>query len=225
MEVADVMKVINQPISITLLTLLGGGYLLAILGERRARQAKITEKAVEFVTEMADDINALFARIFAHIRRGSREQVEDRLKERLQKLFEKRLGVRVRSRAYLDGDEFWEDYEWVIWALRDIRDLLGIAHENQPFEAVRNEIRNRAEQIERSWRTQGERSSEFEKQPLRPPPDERSRDIELKPPFDELFVVAKMVELRATWLLARGLRNALTPTRGRCRRSRKTVRI
>ena len=217
------MTFLNQPVFIALLTPVGGGYLLAILRERRARQEKIKEKAVEFVTEIADHINALFARIFAHIRRDSREQVEDLLKERLQKLFEKRLGVRVKSRAYLGGDELWEDYEWVIWALRDIRDLLGIAHENQAFAAVRNEIRNWSEQIEESWRMQDERSRQFEKQLLRTPPDERSRDIKLKPPFDELFVVAKMVELRATWLLARGLRNGLAPTRGRCRRSRRTV--
>ena len=119
------MEFLNQPFILGVL----GSYVFARLSERRAQREKTREKAVEFVTEVADDVNALFARIFAHIRGGSPHSPElaKLLGQRLQILFEKRLSVQVKSRAYLDGNDLFNDYERVIWAARYIVEQIRAA--------------------------------------------------------------------------------------------------
>ena len=91
----DLVVFLNQPIVVSILTLLLGSYLLSWLSERRSRLDKRREKAIEFITEVGDDMNSLYAALFGYIRAENPDiWLNQNIREARGKLFTKRMGVK-----------------------------------------------------------------------------------------------------------------------------------
>jgi hypothetical protein len=124
----------NQPFILTLLSLAIGGFLLGMLSDRRARKDKIRDKAIELLTEIGENINEVSSRLYTPIRREEPLSQPHRiLDERVGILLSQRMGIRVRSEAYLKSKGFYEKYELLIWQLYRIRNTLEtISKEHDP---------------------------------------------------------------------------------------------
>jgi hypothetical protein len=100
----------NQPLAIsfvTTLTTLGvGGFLLAHVTERRAKESKRQENALEFLTEVASDINSVFTPLMQYIRDDAltdegRQNLLNKVKKKLPTLVQKRFSVKIKTDALL----------------------------------------------------------------------------------------------------------------------------
>jgi hypothetical protein len=111
--------VFNQPLVLTVLTLLISGLAFAYLSDRRAKQSKRLEQAVGFVNEVGADLNAVVTPLFRYIRMGNHEDKQptsdqerekirseqeklfSRVSKSIPRLFEKRVSVSVKTKAFL----------------------------------------------------------------------------------------------------------------------------
>ena len=194
----DLFAFLNQPIVLTLLSLTIGGYLLSLLSDRRARKDKIRDKAIELITEISNDVNAVTAHLFGIIRS---QAVQGRdfalLNERVGHLLTQRMSVRVRSAAYLKSEEFYPKYNIVVWELRRVREFLirlSELSEGAEVEQLITEVQHWQNWLSQAW------PFEIKKKVERP---------ELYIPFDEFYNWGEMLVDRATWLFTSNLKSAL----------------
>jgi len=188
-----VFALLNQPIVLALLSLTIGGYLLSLLSDRRARKDKIREKAIELLTEVGDNINAVTARLFG-ILRSKKVQLQkgSDLDEKIGRLFIRRMSVQVRSKAYLNSEEFYRRYEYLVWQLRRVRDSLVTLSGEYDLEQETAKIQAQKKRLLDFW-----------------PLEDELQATEGEPPFSELLSLTQMIVNRAVWLLSSNLKSVL----------------
>lgn len=100
---------LNQPIVITLITLVIGSFTISLITERRSRRNKLRDKAVEFITEAGNTFNNFFPHLYGRLRSGRIEWDQD-LDDELKELFSKRMWIQIGSQAYLKSETFHLQY-------------------------------------------------------------------------------------------------------------------
>jgi hypothetical protein len=114
------------------------------------------------------------------------------LNEAIGNLFAKRLSIRVRSKAYLDSEQFYRQYDIIIWELRHVFDFMATLTDEYNKEQVVRAIQARKEHLGEVWPLKSERITS-----------------EGEPPFSELLSWTEMITDRATHLLSTYLKSAL----------------
>ena len=102
-------EILNQPIMITLVTLLIGSYAISLIMERRARRNKLRDQAVEFITEAGNRFNHFFPHLYGRLRTGSLEW-DQTLNDEINELFSKRMWIQIGAQAYLKSETFHTRY-------------------------------------------------------------------------------------------------------------------
>lgn len=178
---------LNQPFVTTLLTLIVGGYLFGRITERRARKDKIREQAIEFLEEAGNDMNWVLSRLYGRIRTKS-FGMDATIDEKRRELFTKRFSVRIKSKAYLKSDEFWEKYESLTFEIDRIVRFIGSHSTADESEKLLAEIQRHQQRVVTDWPLTGE-----------------MLDSKRDPPWNELENWVMMVWNRAVLLLTRNL--------------------
>src|SRR2546423_7190611 len=137
----EVFAILNQPLVLTILTLVTGSYLFSRLSERRAKKDKIREKAIQFLEEVGTDINSVLSSIYGRIRTQNFEIKPDSfIDEKRKALFNKRFSVRIRSSVYLKSEEFWKEYEQITFEIDKIVLFMGKLSGDYRLDSVVTEI-------------------------------------------------------------------------------------
>jgi hypothetical protein len=151
----SIFEFLNQPIVITLVTLAIGSYTLSLITERRARQNKLRDQAIEFITEAGNSINQLFPHFYSRLRTG-RLEWDQVLDEEIKEVFSKRMWIQIGSQAYLKSETFHTQYflllDEVIGVARYFGDLVS---EGDSEQLARN-IRENRTQLVSTWPSKDE---------------------------------------------------------------------
>jgi hypothetical protein len=184
---------LNQPFILTMISLTIGGFLLGLLSDRRARKDKIRDKAIELLTEIGENINEVSSLLYGPIRREEPlSQPHRTLNEKIGILISQRMGIRVRSEAFLKSNDFYGKYELLIWQLYRIRETLeAISKEDDPNQAAAK-VQKRINYLRETWPLKNE-----------------SLDEDHKSPYRELFLWTQMIVNRAAYLLSSHLKSAV----------------
>jgi len=189
----EFFSLLNKPIFITLVTLLVGGYLFSWLTERRAKKDKIREKAIQFLEEVGNDLNSILSLTYGRIRTGNFEIAKDSpIEEKRSGLFTKRFNVRIRSKAYLGSDEFWQEYERLTFEIDRIIRLIGSLSKGYDLTKVKMKIKAKKKRFEEDW--------PFEGKPF---------TSKYEPPSNELEEWNHMIWIRAVGLVSSTLQAIL----------------
>jgi|GEM_PF-2639569 len=148
----SILTVLSKPIIITALTLTIGSYLFARLTELRSKREKIREKSLQLLEDVGSDINAVISLMYGHIRRGDfGMDVTSPLNEKRAALFTRRFSVRIRSKGFLQTDDFWERYDQLIFEIdRIARLMMSLSHEYVTDDVV-NQIEANKKRFAREW--------------------------------------------------------------------------
>jgi len=188
-----ILNFLNQPIFLTLLSLAIGGYLFSLLSDHRARKDLVRDKAVELLTEIGEDINSITSRLYWHINREKPDvRQHTDLNKNMKELLANRMGIRVRSEAYLKSPDFYKKYEFIVWQLYHVRDTLGDLSGKHELEQIMANIQQQKKSL-----------SEFiplEDEPLK----QRGQ-----PPYNEISLWTQMIVNRSAALLSSNLKSAL----------------
>lgn len=185
----QILTFLSRPIVLTLLTLTIGSYLFTRLTERRAKRDKIREKALQLLEEVGNDLNSVISLIYGRVRNSDFEITKDSLiYEKRGGLFTKRFSVRIKSRVFLESEEFWQRYEQLMFEIDRIVRFIGSLSGNYDLADVVTRIKEHRESFAKVW-----------------PFAERSTHSKYSPPSDELVVWVDMVWDRSVWLLSMNL--------------------
>ncbi len=141
---------LNQPIVLTLITLSFGGYLVTAISDRRARKDKLTEKAIEFLTDTGNDLNSVISAFYAGLRTGKPLSGQSRT-EAFTRLFAKRMSVRIGSEAYLRSDEFWRHYDDILHELEGVSQFLADRPKHGHSKKIISQIQDRRSRLRKAW--------------------------------------------------------------------------
>lgn len=179
----QVFEFLNQPIVLTLVSLVVGSYLLSIVADRRSRQNDLRDKAVEFLTGAADTINVFIPLIYRKLRTGSLE-VDQEIEDGLTVLFSSRMRIQVGSQAYLKTDDFSHKYFRLLDELSAVMQLMLQFEKAEDEKAVLDKVAARRGNLVKEWPLIDEEH----------PPSAGS-------PTDELIWLMDLVLHRTTFLL------------------------
>ena len=144
----DIFAILNQPFILTLLSLTLGGYLFRLLSDHRARKETIRDKAIEFLTEVGENINSVISKLFWHINNEKPHVWKNEgLKKEIGELISNRMGVQVKSEAYLKNSDFYEKYVYLVWELYFVRGTIGELINEYDLDQIMVRIRQRKEKL------------------------------------------------------------------------------
>ena len=187
----SVFDFLNQPIILTLITLTVGSFLLSLVAERRARNDKLRDKAIEFLTDAGDIISQFVPHVYGQLRTGS-TNVDDALRIAIKDLFAKRLGIQVGSQAYLRSETFLSQYYQLLDQLMAVVVCMTELEQGGNTEETLLKIQEHSRRLGDSWPLADESL---------PPSTGR--------PVDELILWMDMILHRAAQLLSKHLKAAL----------------
>lgn len=148
----DFFTFIETPIVNTLLTLAIGGFLFKWISDRRAKRDKIREKALEFLDEIAQELNSVISMTFGKIRGEAFLQEDEPLRDQKDELFTKRFTVRIKGEALLNDPELTNKYDLLVWELNDLINLLYQSAPNEiNMAALSQNIQARMQQLKTHW--------------------------------------------------------------------------
>lgn len=182
---------LNQPIVAGLLTLVVGSYLLNLIADRRSRKNKLRDQAIEFLTEMGDDLTLVISSIYARLK-GHNSVSDLELVEAFTKLYANRMRVQVGSRAYLKSEEFPQSYDKLIRELEGVALYLIGEQEQASSEQIISQIQERRNRLGKTWL--------IENETLQKPAYELG---------DELMLWVDMILHRTTHLLSNNLKSVI----------------
>jgi hypothetical protein len=216
LEIAELKRkesipfLLNQPVFLTLITLLAGGYIFSRVNERKARRDKRLEKAIEFIDEIGKDLNATLTVIFRYIRLGNyegeiiesyeekerlaknRKEFLSDLEQKVPTLFAKRLSVEIKSKTFLKDKQFSIDYNDLVREIERIFQMVRRYKDSNDIDAYLTKINENRARFKSQW-------------PLK----EKIPDRKLKPPFKQLNDWTEMIWSRTVSLLSSVLKTSL----------------
>lgn len=187
-----ILTLLSKPIILTLVTLGVGSYLFARLTERRSKKERTRENALKLLDDVANDLNSVISVIYGHIRRADFKIEKDSvIDKRRAELFTKRFSLRIKSKAFLRSDEFWQRYEQLAFEIdKLVRFMMSLATQ-QNIEVVA-QIKKHQERFAKEW-----------------PFKDRLVHSKYPPPSDQLVIWADMVWDRSDWLISKQLNTVL----------------
>lgn len=186
-----ILEFLNQPIVLTLITLLVGSYLLDMVAERRSRRDKLRNQAIQFLTEASDYIGELAPHIYERLRTGNLENTPE-MEEGLKKLFSRRMSIQVGSQAYLQSPAFSRQYLELINEFPAVIESIRILTQGGDAQVVLAHIQRRSRRLRETW----------------PLPDEALHP-QTGEPLDALILWMDLVMHRITDLITAHLRMVL----------------
>jgi hypothetical protein len=186
----NIIDFLNEPIVLTLVTILIGSYLVSVIADRRARKNKLRDEAIQFLGEAGDHINQIFPLIYRNLRTGAIE-VDPLIEDGLTNLFSKRMSIQVGSQAFLHSELFYKQY----FRLLDLIALVIVSmsgFQTADREQALAQIRKNRLQLSEDW-----------------PVVEEALFLEPLEPIDEYIAWMDMVMLRTTQLLSSHLDEAM----------------
>lgn len=151
----QIFDFLNQPIVLTLVSLVVGSYLLSLVAERRSRQNRLKEKSIEFLTEAADTINTFIPLIYRQLRTGSLK-VDQAIEEGLTDLFSGRMRIQVGSLAYLKTEKFAHKYFELMDELSAVMQFMVQFERGEDKAEVLHAVIVRREKLMADWPLNGE---------------------------------------------------------------------
>lgn len=146
---------LNQPIVITLFTIVIGSYAISLIMERRARRNKLRDQAVEFITEAGNSINQFFPHLYGRLRTGSLEW-DQTLDKELNELFSKRMWILIGSQAYLKSETFHTQYFQLLDEVIDVVQSFGDLVSDGDSEELSKKIQENRIRLVSIWPVEGE---------------------------------------------------------------------
>jgi hypothetical protein len=186
-----ILEFLNQPIVLTLVTLVVGSYLLSIVAERRSRRDRLKDKSIEFLTEAGSTINAFVPLIYSQLRTYNLA-IDQAIQDGMRDLFSARLGIHIGSKAYLKSEKFARQYFKLLDELAAVVEFMSDFEQAEEQEETLAKVRARRERLLTDWQLEGET----------PPPD-------TGPPVDELIWMMDLILHRATALLSEYLERVM----------------
>lgn len=186
-----ILDFLNQPIVLTLVTLIVGSYLLSIVAERRSRNDRLKDKAIEFLTDAANTINAFVPLIYRQLRTG-KLAVDQAIEDGMTDLFTKRLGIHVGSQAFLKNEQFAFKYFKLLDELASVVVLLTELEQGSDAEEIVKKVRVNRKRILEEW-----------------PLANESFSPETGQPADELILLMDVILHRITDLFSKNLKEVM----------------
>jgi hypothetical protein len=184
------LELLNQPIVLTLVTILFGSYLLSVVADRRARKIKLRDEAIQFLQDAGNHINQIFPLIYRNLRTGV-IQVDHHIEKGLTDLFSKRMSIQVGSQAFLDSEFFYNQYFELLDQIAAVIVSMS-AYEPDAREKVIAQIKKSRLQLSEDWPVRNE-----------------ALILESREPVDEYIAWMDMIMLRTTELLSTHLEAAM----------------
>lgn len=179
-----VFDFLNQPIVLTIISLIVGSYLLSIVAERRSRRDRLKDKSVEFLTEAADTINSFVPLIYRKLRTGSLK-IDQAIEDGLTDLFSSRLRIQVGSLAYLKSEEFANRYFRLLDELAVVMQLMLEFERSKDQGTTLQKVSTRQKNLQSEWPLENEEL----------PPSDGT-------PVGELIILMDLILHRITYLLS-----------------------
>jgi hypothetical protein len=145
-----ILEILNQPIVLTLITLTVGSYLFSLIAERRSRKDKLKDKAIEFLTQAGDNLNAFYPQIYRQLR-ADRAEVNQEITNGLGDLFATNISVQVGSQAYLNSDEFHRRYMQLLNEFAAVVTYMTELEQGATPDGIIAQIRERRNRLGDSW--------------------------------------------------------------------------
>lgn len=187
----SILAFLNQPIVLTLITLIVGSYLLNLVAERRSRRDKLRDQAIDFLTDASNYIGALAPIIYAHLRTGKAETSPEMF-DGLKDLFARRMSIQVGSQAYLQSDAFYLQYFRLMDEFPGVIEGLQALGRGEDAQGVIQRAKQHSDRLQALWPLEGE--------PLHPQTGE---------PVDALILWMDLVMHRMTDLITLNLEKAM----------------
>ena len=146
----SVFEFLNQPIIITIVSLVIGSYAISLITEKRARQNKLRDQAVEFITQAGNNINHFLPLLYSRLRTG-RIHWDQTLDDALTELFAKRMWVQIGSQAYLRSETFYQRYYQLLDEIMKLVQKFHILEQKGEGQSLAEEIRSQRESLVRTW--------------------------------------------------------------------------
>lgn len=151
----SVFEFLNQPIIITIVSLVIGSYAISLITEKRARQNKLRDQAVEFITEAGNHINQFLPQLYNRLRTG-RIHWDQTLDDELTELFTKRMWVQIGSQAYLRSETFYRRYYQLLDEIMKLVKIFHTLEEKGDSQLLAEEIRDQRESLVRAYPQENE---------------------------------------------------------------------
>lgn len=108
----------NQPIFLTAISIAFGGLFLTLISKYIEQRNSRRTKAIEFLEGVASNLNSVLSSIAGHRKRNLfGNDINPELDAKRGDLFKNIFSVRVKSKAYLGSDVFWQQYESIIYEI------------------------------------------------------------------------------------------------------------
>ncbi|MEJ2758312.1 MAG: hypothetical protein P8046_07505 [Anaerolineales bacterium] len=151
----SILAFLNQPIVLTLITLIVGSYLLNLVAERRSRRDKLRDQAIDFLTDASNYIGAIAPNIYAHLRTGKMETSPEMF-EGLKDLFTRRMSIQVGSQAYLESETFYLKYFRLMGEFPGVIESLRALEQGEDAAGVMQRAKEHIERLQVQWPLEGE---------------------------------------------------------------------
>lgn len=143
-----IWTLINKPIVVSIISVTLGGLCYSYISFRRDKRQKKSDKAIEFINETAKLINTPLSGIFGQIRYNCFMENKELLKD-VSVLFTNRFNVKLKSKAYLNSDNFHKKYEEIMWEISNLTTI--ITESNKNSEKLLLEIGEKKIELEKLW--------------------------------------------------------------------------
>ncbi|MEJ2447823.1 MAG: hypothetical protein P8Y37_07775 [Anaerolineales bacterium] len=151
----SVFEFLNQPLIITIVSLVIGSYAISLITEKRARQNKLRDQAVEFITQAGNNINQFLPLLYSRLRTG-RIRWDQTLDDALTELFTKRMWVQIGSQAYLRSEAFYQRYYQMLDEIMKLVQKFHALEQEGEGQPLAEEIRSQRESLVRAWPLENE---------------------------------------------------------------------
>lgn len=141
----------NEPIFLTLLSILLGGIVLTLISKYIEERSKRRSMVFIFLEEIGLMLSTTLATINGHIKRKDYgPEMETNVFKKKSDLFVARFSVRTKSKAYLRNNEFWKKYDYIIYEIDILIHLLKKGKFSDGTTSI-VKIRERIDFMERFW--------------------------------------------------------------------------
>ncbi|MGD2026542.1 MAG: hypothetical protein PVI99_01890 [Anaerolineales bacterium] len=146
---------LNQPIVLTLITLIVGSYLLNLVAERRSLRDKLRDQAIEFLTDASSHVGLLVPHIYEQLRTRNLKTTA-RMAEELRNLFAKRMSIQVGSQAYLKSEHFYRQYFQLLNEFPGVIESMQTLEKGEDAEKIMRRAKKHISQLLETWPLEGE---------------------------------------------------------------------
>lgn len=151
----SILEFLNQPIVLTIITLLVGSFLLDLVAERRSRRDKRRDQAIQFLTEASNYIGELAPHIYERLRTGNLESTPE-MAAGLKTLFSRRMSIQVSSQAYLQSPEFAHQYLELLNEFPGVIESIQALETSGDAEDILPHLQRRSDHLKDIWPLPGE---------------------------------------------------------------------